>query len=232
MTTRHLLLVRHTESEKNVVPAFSAAGNTERLTPRGSQDARTVGRAIRRFCEDRMLGGISIHAANSIRAEECASVIAAEVGSTWETRDQLQSISTGSLLGVTEARAAELAPAFAEALMLYRKCLLSAYEITLPIGAEDHISFELRVQRAVSAIANQSATDVEVLCLHRSPLTATLIDYARRYHHYPRDFYGYVELPLGSISWIERVRQVWRIRAVGMTSEDLAGLQQVAHPQV
>lgn len=224
LSTRHLLLVRHTESVKNVNPAFSLEDSTERLTLVGSREARDVGRAIRRFCERRRSVGISVYAAASTRAVECATSMSVAVDSVCQERGGLESIHTGSLAGVTEERAAALSPAFVAALVLYRKGVLSAYEVALPLGAEDHRVFEQRVQKAMSEIVDEGVSDVKVVCLHRSPLTATLINYARRYHLYPIEFYGYVELPLGSISWIERVDDRWHIRAVGVSGNDLAAL--------
>jgi broad specificity phosphatase PhoE len=119
------------------------------------------------------------------------------------------------LAGKTEEEAAASHPEYVEALRLYRAGLLNSYDIPSFEGKEDKRAFESRVACEVARILDHGNESLKVIVTHRSPITAALIDFARRYHGYPADFFGHVQLDLGRLSWVEEIENGrWRIRQV------------------
>lgn len=63
--------------------------------------------------------------------------------------------------------------------------------------------YECDVKKRLLEIVNNSEEDGKIIVMHRSALTATLLDFARNYYKYPIDFYGYVEIEIGTVSLID-----------------------------
>ena len=194
---RHILLIRHAESEKNRSGSFSSASDSEPLTAEGRAASDNVARALRACLK---WGSVEVHAAQSGRAQLTAEHIADTVQSDVHLHEELRSISLGNRSGATEEDLERTDPSFIADLTLYRSGLLNAYDVRTPPGAEDHYLFERRVNATIAGVVRASCAAVVVFVLHRSSLTAALIEIARRHRNYPDSFYGYVVLDLASIS--------------------------------
>lgn len=57
-------------------------------------------------------------------------------------------------------------------------------------------------KRLLEIVNNSEEENCKIIVMHRSALTATLLDFARNYYKYPIDFYGYVEIEIGTVSLI------------------------------
>lgn len=220
-----ILLVRHTESEKNVVNSFSSVEDAEPLTEMGVITARKVALSIYDFANRRGLRIKSVYSASSTRAKETATVIAKEFGAPVSDFNSLRSIDSGILSGISETEAGAHSNEFIWQLNLYRTGLYNSYDIRTFEGRENLRDFERRIQEAIDRILFMGEDTLKIMVLHRSPITATLLRFARDYHNYPRDFYGYVPLELGSISWVhQRENGLRTIMEVNISSEQLENL--------
>jgi len=199
-----IFLIRHTESIKNINNSFSSKDDTEPLTKKGLSQASQLVKELVPLLEKLKLKPQFVYSAGSSRSESVARIIAKELGSPIQTYDNLRSIQT-SLSGIPEAEAAKLDAEFIHHYHLYRAGLLNAYHIKRQNDYEDLHEFEARVDRAINEIMTTPNESVKIIVLHRSPITATLINFSRNYLDYPRDFYGYVPLDLGYLSWIRKM---------------------------
>lgn len=195
-----LVLIRHPEAEKNVLQRFSRSDGGEAVTKEGRRQSDALVASFRSLVDglDRSFGAsIAVHSAATVRSVSTAEVLAGQLGCTLERHDGLMPISAGSLAGLTEDAARSEAPAFSRALELYRAGVLSSYRI--PGYGESVQQFEARVANAVDSILCRTEP-IQLVVAHRSPITATLIRFARTTLDYPTAFYGYIELDLGGIS--------------------------------
>lgn len=218
----HLLLIRHAESDKNRRASFSARHNDERITRDGALAARRTGVALKRFARALSLNAKVVHCSNSARSLATAEVISNMLGLPIRSHESLNSINLGGIAGMTENEAMVEQPRFMSELSLYRAGVLNAYKLALPAGSESHKRFERRIVRKLDQILLDRDETLKIVVLHRSPITAALIQFARRHHGYPSNFYGYIELGLAHISWISNQSSgKWAIRAVNLSPDEL-----------
>ncbi len=99
---------------------------------------------------------------------------------------------------------------------------MNAYDVPRPSGYEDVRQFEFRVNQAIQKILEVPNEDLKVLVLHRSPITATLINFARQATGYPENYYGHIQLDLGYVSWITVDSQgKYNIRHVNISLKEM-----------
>ena len=216
-----IFLIRHTESVKNVRNSFSSTDDKEPLTEKGHSQATQLVKKLTLLVENLRVKPKFIYSADSSRATSVAKLIAKELGSRVQTYDALRSIRT-SLSGVSEVEAAKLDSEFIHHYHLYRAGLLNAYNIKRRKDYENLSGFESRVTKALDKILSVPNETAKIIVLHRSPITATLINISRNSMNYPRDFYGYVPLDLGYLSWIRKTENgEWKILHVNAQIQEI-----------
>ena len=225
----HLLLLRHLRSTKNVTDSFSSDDDSEPLTEDAYEAGRTLAKKIARFAEQSRLRASTLYCAPSIRAGATASLIAEQLNAAVQPLDDLRSLYPGALAGVAESEALTGYPDFMPKLQLHRAGLFSSYELPPIAGREDVSHFEARIDSAINNMLS-SQQSLVIACLHRSPITAVLLHFARKYHDYPVNFYGYVPLDLGALSLVKRTEShSWSIEAVNIPADSLLQIQSRAH---
>lgn len=195
---RCLVFVRHAEANKNIREVFgqtsAPSSQLYDLTDDGTLELEAIANS---------LAGIDIAVANVVgpefgQASYCASVVAGRLGVTCLADSRLLPIGAGSLAGVTEVEADRIATDYMQRLRLYRAGLLNGYQLANPDG-EDLDTFERRIDAAIVDL-ERSNSGLTIVVGHRSSLTAALVHYARQFHGYPSDYYGYVALHTGQLS--------------------------------
>lgn len=201
-----LFLLRHFESEKNVINKMSLKDD-EKLTKKGIENCRQFLENFQILCSTENIKITEVNIANSTRAKESAEIILKQLQNVkvyyW---DALKSTKSGNLAGKTLEDIKEEDPFFHYHYMLYRKGLLNLYymdENWKDGSKESKKEFEKRVLDCFNKIINPKKNDEGVLIIaHRASITAILIEIARRSGFYPNDFYGNIQLTLGGLSWI------------------------------
>lgn len=222
MVAKLLLLIRHVESEKNVLPQFSHGDGREPVTPNGIRQGEALADAMRTLL--RSGGGqtsrmAALHTADTQRSDASARLICQRLGCPKYEHTDLRPISSGRLGGLSEMEARVLAPDFTQALELYRAGVLSSYQI--PGYGESVTAFEHRVGKCIDGICSR-AEPVQIVVAHRSPITATLIRYARVSLGYPAGFYGHIPLDVASVSGLVLRGASIHWLGVNLRTEELA----------
>lgn len=218
MRPKHILLIRHLESSKNVGKHFSSNANSDVVTENGLHEGKKLSRTIAQFIADRNLYVKYVHATESRRAVDTAKIISQELSIEVKSYIALRSLHAGVLAGVSEEKAKCLEPEFMSQLALYRAGIINAYNMKRVEGKEPLQDFENRVLACFNEIIEHSNETAIILVSHRSPITAILLSFARKYLNYPKNFYGYVSLDLGQVSWLEQtVDEIWHVRAVNVS---------------
>ena len=217
----NVFLVRHEEATKNVAGSFAATADGDELTANGRRSSLALAERLRELEPKLGLEFTRIISSRSPRSMATAETIAEHLRREWSVTDGLESIRSGVLAGQRESAAWSSHPDYMRALTLYRAGLFNSYAIPEFKDKEDKKAFERRVIGAFEGIVNSDERDVLIIS-QRSPITAILIDCARRSYGYPRDFFGHVKLDLGCISWVVANDGSRTIRAVNSAASALA----------
>lgn len=199
---RVLALVRHSESIKNMDGRMSSIEDDEALTDFGRISASELASSIKSFMDINSIVSVTLHCAKSRRAIETANAIGREINVNPIPNQRLVSRKSGLLAGLSEREMEKLHPNFLHQMHLHRAGILSSYEMSYPKGSESPCVFETRVETEVSAILAESASQLVILVAHRSPITATLVRFARQFHRYPSNYYGHIPLGLSGLSLV------------------------------
>lgn len=197
--TGKLCLIRHVDSTKNAHEIFDDPKANQDLTSKGEVELINLISFLRGLVEADGASGARLFAANSERAEKTAQAIGAELSFKATKVTNLGSMGSGPLSGLSEAEAAMKFPEYMRTLQLYRSGVLSSDKIVRPDGCETLSDYEHRISNCVVEIL-QSDTSMAIVVGHRSPISAICVSLARRYLGYPNDFFGYIEIPTGSVT--------------------------------
>lgn len=217
---KSILLFRHFESLKNVDNTFSSESNQEELTQESFNTIKNHSVIFDEIINQKQI--TTIYCADSKRAIDSVGLLVDKKVKI-ETFTDFNSIKYNSK-GMSEKEVENSNPAFMNGLSLYRKGLFSSYLIPTPADSESVIEFEKRVWDRFNSIIQKDKSDLVVFFLHRSPITAILLNFARKYYNYPKDFFGYVELDLGSFSLLRLYENHGEIRIVNESIDEIENL--------
>lgn len=218
----HLILIRHTESLKNVNDQFSSETDSESLTELGKEECSIIANDISDFISSKKLICNNVYSANSVRAIDTAKIIAEKLNAKVQIEESLRSTKPGSLTGKSEAEAIKTNPEFIEQLYLFRNGLFNAYDFKVAENKEPKKEFEKRVLKCLYEILSDKSESMKIISAHRSSITCILLEFAKKYYNYPSNMSGHVLLDLGQISLAETTTDnKWKITKVNFTSSEL-----------
>jgi broad specificity phosphatase PhoE len=212
------ILLRHPESTKNVAERFSDPDNGEQVTAAGDSQISALVAALSLRLHEHKQSRARIVSANSVRALSLARELSERLYAPLAVSNTLVSIKSDRIAGKLEKQVAADFPAYYHALALYRSGVVSSYD--LPHKGQPLRDYEGRVGEILTSL-EEAHEEVGIVVAHRSALTAALILYARKYHNYPSNFFGYISLPLASVSIIAHTLKGGSILCVGLTIEQL-----------
>lgn len=216
---KHVLLVRHPESSKNIQDRFASESGEEPLTRRGQDDLRNLAHEVTQFASHLRAYAVSVHASPSARSMGPARVLADQFGGQLFLDANLASIVNAETSGRSFAQLAVEDVALAREMNLYRAGLYSSYAIRKI--SKNTRPYETRVQRALESIRSLN-NDLAVIVAHQSFMTFALIHVSRLCRHYPSDFFGKVHLELGSCALLScSAEDGWVINFAGLAIGDL-----------
>lgn len=196
----YLIVIRHTESIKNINTQFSSEYDLEDLTDIGKQQSLNIAKNLKEFIINKSLKCNKVYSANSTRSIETAKFIASYLDVDVSIEEDLRSTKPGSLAGKSEEEAKKTNPLFIEQLYLFRNGLFNAYDFKVADGKESKKEFEKRVNGCIDRLINDNTEDIKIVVAHRSSITTILLEFAKRFYNYPQDFSGHVPLDLGYAS--------------------------------
>lgn len=197
----NILLIRHLECEKNLTNKFSTYESIEPLTSKGLADGHFLATKLFNFCANQKILPKCIYSADSIRAKQTSAFLANKFCCDIKILNNLQSIHS-AYEGLTPEEVYRLDPNYMMKLDLYRNGVFNSYNFSERERFEKLVDFERRTNEIIENILLNDNHSLKILVLHRSPITSFLINIARRFHQYPMDFFGFIPLDLGNISWV------------------------------
>ncbi|MCB0536564.1 MAG: histidine phosphatase family protein [Bacteroidetes bacterium] len=192
---KKIILLRHFESDKNIANRFSSSIDTDSLSIISDDYIKLYSQNL--LIINSYFAIEEIHCSDSLRAFNTAKIITNKLPYKKIIKHkEFISIKYKSE-GISEEDAIRIDPKFIQGLNLYRKGLYSSYDIKTPIGSESVHDFEVRVINCFNSILRKNNSQIYLFVLHRSPITSILINIAREYYNYPKNFFGFIELDLG-----------------------------------
>jgi broad specificity phosphatase PhoE len=195
-------LIRHLESVKNVNKTFSSIKDSEPLTKNSYKKGIELGHTIYEIQDITNIPITGIFTAKSERSTSTAKFISDQLGCNYIPMSDLRSIRYASQ-GISESKASQATPRFIKELELYRCGLFNSYDISTPEGSEELGEFESRISKTLKKVIRHNGDGIKIIIAHRSSITASLVYFAREFHKYPDDFFGFVRLNLGYGSLIK-----------------------------
>lgn len=211
---KYILFIRHVETTKNLYKEFSKDDDEDSLTKLGKKQAFQLVSFIKKMIEIKNLKTPRIYTSNSNRTHDTAYIISSKLKIEISPIHGLTSYKMGEIGGLTEFESEKRYPIFFNQLKLYRNGLLNSYAIDYPPYSENPLQFEKRVENGIKKILLNKLEDLKIVILHRSVLTATYINFARQYHNYPIDFYGFVPIDNGCVTLLELDNNEWTFRFI------------------
>jgi broad specificity phosphatase PhoE len=199
-----IFLLRHFESIKNTQVTFSSIDDKEGLTKKGIKDGKKTAKKLRTILTSSGKKIMNIYCARSVRAIKSAEIIAKELGIKVESFSELLSTKSTEILGKTKEEVKQKNPRFIMELEMYDSGLYNSYNFHRDINKSQKIEYENNVNKCIQEIINRDSDEIKIIVLHNSSITATLINFARKYYQYPNDFYGKVITDSGNIFWIRK----------------------------
>jgi broad specificity phosphatase PhoE len=221
----YLVVIRHTESIKNINTQFSSENDLEDLTDIGRQQSINLGNCLKDFINEKSLICKNIYTANSTRSIETARIISSCLNAKISIEEDLRSTKPGTLAGKSEEEAKKTNPLFIEQLYLFRNGLFNAYDFQIAEGKESKKDFEKRVNGCIDKLLNDNSETIKIVVAHRSSITTILLEFAKRYYNYPQNFSGHIPLDLGYSSILfKEIDNNWKILKVNTEISNLKNI--------
>lgn len=221
-----LMVLRHMESTKQILKAFSSDTDEFPLTERGVSECEKLSEAIDIYLKKLNLTCSAIHTSTSVRTHETAEIISNRINCPSVIEHAgLRSINSGKKLrGKTEEEARIINLKFMEQLKLYRCGLFDSYKY-------DHIdkkiyrkNFERCVIKCLNSILQNTTDDFVILVVHHSTLASIMIHFARLYCKYPKNFFGKVDCDAGHFYLLNLDKKNCHIELCNAGYQDLISL--------
>ena len=203
--------VRHPEMMKNLLQGFGGGSYDNEETDRGRDEADSIiGIMSDAVAELPSCCGTSVWSSGAPRAARLASNLAKELRAELISDARLGPINNGPLSGMTAAQVAQENPDYFRSVQLHRRGVLSGYQLKHP--GQSTADFERQVSQALRDVG-ASHYSLSIILSHKSTIGAAVIYYARKFHGYPSNFYGYIDVPTATVSLVSPKRR--RIIYVG-----------------
>ena len=195
-----VLIIRHAESLKNINRTFATEMNSEPLTNRGIQESQLLACELQKYIVSRGLICRNVYSANSVRARTTGQIIAEKLDANLVAVNEFLSLKNNSeLIGLSEIEVELRDSVFINELSLSRTGIFNAYNHTSNLNVDRIKKHESKVYSKYKEIISDECEEIKIIIMHHSSLTATMINIARDYYGYPKEFFGNIEAELGHL---------------------------------
>ncbi len=191
---KEVILIRHSESLKNIRDLFGDEKTSFNITKKGKIDSIALAGKIQHFLGKNNTNHLTLLTSPDLRSFETTKIVSETLGCEFNVIDTLLPIKAGELSGISENEAKILYPELMKRKQLFRDGILNGYEISYP-GGEDVRQFQERIMVDFFRIINLQKS---LFCIisHQSVITAILsffnakINNIHYYYYYKLDLCG------------------------------------------
>ena len=190
-----IFLIRHGESLKNTLNAYSTISGKEPLTKFGIYQSESAANYLLHYYRTHKLKSLALYAANDKRSIESAFVISKKLQIQTRKVDELSAFVSINSSGKIADYLYEEEPEFGKKVHLYRAGLLSAYDVPWPAGNTKELERKLQLFLESNLLVNNRMT---MVVSHKSIITCLSVIMLKKYGNYPKDYHGYIDIPIGT----------------------------------
>lgn len=186
-----VLLIRHSESIKNVDNRFGDPEKKYKLTLKGEYQSKQIAQILLKKLKNYHSNEFLLVAGSENRSFFSAKIISSLLKIDLKIINKLNPIFSGDLKGLTESKAKELYPGLMYKKYLYRLGKINGFEIKYPNG-ENVETFQKRIIASFHQCLNNHIKKYYIFISHQSTISAILSYYKSL--HENRYFYYYFKL--------------------------------------
>ncbi len=190
-----IFLIRHGESLKNTLKAYSTISGKEPLTKFGRYQSECAANYLLQYNKAHKPQCLALYAANDNRSIETASVISKKLQIQIRKVDELLAFVGSNSSGKLAENLYEEEPEFGKNVRLYRAGLISAYNVPWPAGNTKSLEENIQLFFENNLLIDNCTS---IVVSHKSIITCLSIIMLKRYSNYPENYYGYIDIPVGT----------------------------------
>lgn len=190
-----IFLIRHGEALKNTLNAYSTLSGQEPLTKFGKYQSECSANFLLQYYRNHKPQNVEIYAANDKRSIESAEVISKKLFIQYKKTDELLAFIGRESDGKLADDLYTEKPEFGKKVQLYRAGLLSGYDVPWPAGNTKSMEKKMQLFFERNLLNDNS---MSIVVTHKSIITCLSMIILKRYNNYPKDYYGYIDIPVGT----------------------------------
>ena len=190
-----IFLIRHGESLKNTLNAYSTISGKEPLTKFGRYQSECAANYLLQYYKAYKPQSLELYAADDNRSVETASAISKKLQIQTRKVDELLAFAGSNSSGKLAENLYEEEPEFGKNVRLYRAGLLSAYNVPWPAGNTKSLEESIQLFFESNLLIDDG---MSIVVSHKSIITCLSIIILKKYGSYPKDYYGYIDIPVGT----------------------------------
>lgn len=190
-----IFLIRHGESLKNTLNAYSTLSGKEPLTKFGEYQSDCVANYLLQYYKSQKPQRLVLYVANDRRSLESAATISKKLQIQPRKADELLAFVGSDSNGKLAGNLYEEKPEFGKKVQLYRAGLLSAYDVPWPAGNTKDLEKNIKLFFEHNLMVDNG---MSIVISHKSIITCLSIIMLKRYSNYPKNYYGYIDIPVGT----------------------------------
>lgn len=190
--SKEFLLIRHAESIKNIEHRYGSVEGSEPLTHNGYQQIKKMNSLLETRYEYK---NVRIISAPESRCKETAESIGRHFNIGYEVSVDISSFTSSQTSGKSIIFVHQTNPILGQQIKLYRAGLISAEDVDWPAGSIKVL--EKRIEKFINYCYTYHEKSIWIIA-HKSSITCMVINILKRYNKYSKDYYGYINIDVGS----------------------------------
>ncbi len=190
-----IFLIRHGESLKNTLNAYSTISGKEPLTKYGKYQAGCAADYLTQYLSTNRTGHTALYSAPDKRSLNSAEIISQKLHIPVTTLQNLSTFTGPDLSGKLADNLYNEQPEFGRSVQLYRAGLMSAYDVPWPDGKTVQLERDMDIILKERFLNDDTSS---IIVSHKSIITCLAILLLKKYGSYPENYYGYVDIPTGT----------------------------------
>ena len=193
--SKRIILIRHAESRKNTENQYASIEGLEPLTEKANKQIEALITSIERIYLSSHKSSAIIYTAPEKRCKDTAQRIGVYFNIQSIVSQEICSFAALSTSGQNIAEVHKSNKELAAQVEKYQSGLMSGEEVSWPAGSISIL--ESRVKRFIDYCLVCNKRNIWIVG-HKSSITCMAITLMRKYKIYPNDFYGYIDIPVGT----------------------------------
>lgn len=167
----------------------------EPLTKFGKYQAECAANYLSKYYKSQKPQCSALYVANDKRSIESAAMISKKLQIQIKKVDELLAFTGSDSNGKLADDLYNEKPELGKEIQLYRAGFLSAYDVSWPAGSTKVLEKNIQLFFESKLLLDNG---MSIVVSHKSIITCLSIIMLKRYSNYPKNYYGYIDIPVGT----------------------------------